>query len=124
MSLFRAFVQLVLAVACLFEGCAFASHYASESEHEDGVLHSRSRHLLQIRNSDTSLKYADFSMIPADIAENNTVGENALQGNITITTQAINQLYDVPFGTFHLSPTEVEQIIVAVTTQLVGFFLL
>lgn len=121
MGSMTAYILLGVLVAALVPGYACALNSASQV---DGDPIARSRELLQLRNSDTTLRYADLSSLPADIAENNTVTEVALEGNITITTNAINQPYEVPIGTFHLGPTEVKQIISAVETQLVRCYML
>lgn len=100
-------------------GCAHAASAQHGDEHER-KLSSSTRQLQSLQNSDLTLRYADFTKLPMKLpAGNNTVEEVALQGNISITTDAINEPYDVPEGAFHLGPTEVNQIVSAVTTQLV-----
>jgi hypothetical protein len=91
-------------------------------EHGFASSNSRQRHLKQaIANSDFTLRRIDFSNLPAVLDDDDPfeAGESPLVGNITLTTNTTNELYDVPSGAFQLGPDEAKQIFAAVTTQLV-----
>ena len=110
----RLAVSVVLCLMTLT--CAYAGPLQGQ-----GAAHNRRLH--DIQNSDTTLQYIDLSSIPTLLPEGNgTIAEERpLQNNINITTDAINQPYDVQEGAFHLGPFEVQQIMDAVTSQLVCF---
>jgi hypothetical protein len=111
-----------LAVAVLVQGCARALEFtALHLAHGDVGKLNRRQLQQELENSDFTLRHVDFSNLPAELNSTDVIkaGENPLEGNITITTNAINEPYDVPFGTFHLGPEEVNQIFASVNTQLV-----
>lgn len=120
----RALCCMGLVVGVLGLACAHDLTITSQHGQQEDVFSRSTRTLQQqLQNSDTTLKYIDFSTLPADLpADNQTVAdEKPLQGSIDITTNAINEPYSIQYGAFHLGPTEVDQITSIVADQLVRF---
>ena len=117
----RASVAVSVAMFLVSLACAHALHIAAGHQ-EHGIFRSHNRRLQNLQNSDTTLQYIDFTSLPADLPGGNgtLVDEQPFQANINITTDAINEPYDVQEGAFHLGPFEVNQIMDAVTSQLVS----